>query len=361
VVQALLYAEWKLHGPVLLLGILVVYFVVATMLGYIVSGRKEQGSARRLRAAFEDANGRILAVVLFGNIVALALNVDKFSSWFSIMTSLWSIRGQAGVAEMQGLSLSGLLPFQLFVIPMVLGIYVAYKKGGNGAVFTTCWFLSFLVFSLFVGRVITYAIAAACLLSGIGLDFLWQWSKSARNATLRRAGVWALLGLVCLISFSMVPYYAADSRAAVDEQWQGALTYIRDSTPQDSVVMTQWSWGYWILDLGNRTPVVDNGYYNHGADRDRDVALVYMATAPSEAVRIMKKYGADYLIFSKLDVDTAQAILSWAGLDKQYDTFPKESLVVQCLEGGFQGGGGLQVVYRSTPDSEVVILGLTSP
>jgi len=47
--------------------------------------------------------------------------------------------------------------------------------------------------------------------------------------------------------------------------------------------------------------------------------------------------------------------------------FPANSLVVRCLNGEFESGGGLEVVYRSPPgpnaksssEADVVILGLT--
>ena len=34
-------------------------------------------------------------------------------------------------------------------------------------------------------------------------------------------------------------------------------------------------------------------------------------------------------------------------------------MVLRVLEGEFQSGGGLEVVYRSNPDAEVVVLGLS--
>jgi len=47
--------------------------------------------------------------------------------------------------------------------------------------------------------------------------------------------------------------------------------------------------------------------------------------------------------------------------------FPGDSLIMRSLNGGFESGGGLEVVYRSAPEPnskspsepEVVILGLT--
>ena len=55
------------------------------------------------------------------------------------------------------------------------------------------------------------------------------------------------------------------------------------------------------LDLGQRQPVVDNGYYYWDEKRLDDIAIAYTTTDPSEAAHIMDKYNADYLVFSWLD------------------------------------------------------------
>jgi hypothetical protein len=157
---------------------------------------------------------------------------------------------------------------------------------------------------------------------------------------------------------------------AVDREWQGALTYLREESPEDAVIMTQWSWGYWILDLANldggqRRPFVDNGYYGYDSERLRDVGLAYFTSDPAEAARIMKERGADYLIFSTLDRRVPKTIMGWADVGEGLDSFPANSLVEQSLTGKFTSGGGLEVVYRSgtvseaSLDHDVVILRLS--
>jgi hypothetical protein len=73
----------------------------------------------------------------------------------------------------------------------------------------------------------------------------------------------------------------------------------------------------------------------------------------------MERYGADYIVFSKADLELPVPILQWAGLSGEYDRFPEDSLVARSLSGSFESGGGLSTVHRSAPNSEVVILMLT--
>jgi hypothetical protein len=276
------------------------------------------------------------------------------------MTETVGAGGESGVAEMGGINLWDLFGYQLFLIPMVLGIYIAWKKRSNGAIFFACWFLSLVVLSLFARRVLFHAIPAACLLSGVGLAFLWDWRGQGQYHTGRKVGVAVLLCLLVLISSLMVPSLGSNKLMAVDKDWQDALNYLREETPQEAVIMTNWGWGYWILDLGQRRPVADNGYYYYDEEKLRDVGLTYLALDPSEAVQMMGKYDAQYLIFSKLDLDFPQTIMGWAGIAEKNEVFPEDSLIIRTLDGRFEAGGGLEVVYRSVPQGEVVILGLTN-
>jgi hypothetical protein len=112
--------------------------------------------------------------------------------------------------------------------------------------------------------------------------------------------------------------------------------------------------------------VVGNGYYNYDTERLHDVGIAYSTTDPAEAAQIMKKYSASYLVFSKLDLKVASTVMGWAYGWKAFASFPEDSLILRSLNGEFQSGGGLEVVYRSAPEPnsgtpsepDVVILGL---
>jgi hypothetical protein len=80
-----------------------------------------------------------------------------------------------------------------------------------------------------------------------------------------------------------------------------------------------------------------------------------------------KNYKAIYLVFTERDKQVASTIMGWANVGEGLTSFPWDSLFTRSLNGEFQSGGGLEVVYRSPPEPnssspnepEVVILGLT--
>jgi len=376
VTEALLYVEWGVGGPVLLLAVIAAYCAGRFLVEYLKHTETEPGTVRGLGAAMSKVNWCSFGLIIGATALVAGANFHLASSGFERLISIVKPRAGGSIEEAGGLGLADLTGYQVFLIPMVLGFYVAWKRRVQSSIFFSSWFLIIFVLAIVAKRVLVYASPAACLLSGVGLAFLWDWARRqslhiwARRGPLRMWKKVALAVLLCVtvaLAFSSAYSLASTAAMAPDREWQGALAYLREETPKDSVVMSQWTWGYWILDLGQRKPLVDNGYYGYDPDRLRDVGLAYSTADPAEAVQAMKKWGADYLVFSKLDLTVATTIIAWANVGKGLANFPENSLVMRSLNGGFESGGGLEVVYRSIlePNSkspsepEVVILGLT--
>lgn len=353
--EGLIYLEWTWSGAVLLLVILIVYFAVAVLRGYFDLRRSVTGRVQTLKAVLNQLNWRTFSLIILGNIILAAVFSNQVGSWFSMSIDILRGGSSAGILEAQGLSLADLFSFAFFLIPIGAALYLTWTKKSKANIFFSCWFLSLLVLSIFSRRVLVYTTPAACVLSGVGLVYIWDWGMKRGTRLLKKVGVVALLGL--LVFFFSVASFAvgASTTMSPDKDWQDALAYLREQTPRNSVVMSQWSWGYWILDLGQRRPLVDNGYYNYDSTKLRDIGIAYTTNDPAEAAQAIEKYSASYLVFSEQDLDIAPGIMKWAGLNEGQDSFPEDSLVVRSLNGEFESGGGLKVVFRNP---EVVILGL---
>jgi asparagine N-glycosylation enzyme membrane subunit Stt3 len=352
-VQVLLYLEWGLQGSAVLLAIILVCSLLGLVLEYSSLLKKEPNVRRRIVIVSRRSDLRAFLLVAAVNLIAVGLSHHQPAQM--VYTVVLLLRGYAGATEEQGLSFRNLLGFQFFLLPIGLGIYLAWKQRNDAMVFFAGWFVSFLIMSLFVSRMITYALPAACVVSGIGLASLWgiMPSKEYRNLW-KQLGVLVLLVLLVVFSSVSATYVnRTDYILAADKDWQEALAYLRANTPEDAVIMSQWSYGYWILDVAQREPFVDNGYYGYTHDKLQDVGIAYSTTDPSEAAAIMANRGTKYLVFGKQDLDLASKILSWAGSNSEESTFSKNSLVVRSLNGDFLSGDGLELVFKN---NEVVIL-----
>jgi asparagine N-glycosylation enzyme membrane subunit Stt3 len=357
-VEALLYLEWSVVGAALLMVVLVAYCAVRSVME-VLWPAKAKGADTSRRAAIGGAlDWRTFAFIVGGNIVAGIVFFPQAIHWAGILAGLLGYGGESAVSELQGLTLGDLGDYHLFLIPMVIGLYVAFKRRSNAGVFTACWFVCLLLLSFFARRILYFAVPAAAVLAGVGLAYLWEWARGDQSHSLKKVAVPALLLLLVLVSFVSAASLGSSATMAANREWQDALSYLRSETPENAVVMSQWGWGYYILDLGNRTPFVDNGFFGYPPEKLHDVGLAYGTADPAEAAQVMKRNGAGYLVFSKIDQQIAPLILDWAGMDGQEAAFPQDSLYSRSINGNFTSSGALGVVHRSAPDSEVVILEL---
>jgi asparagine N-glycosylation enzyme membrane subunit Stt3 len=363
-VEVLLYLEWSLVGAVALLAIIFVYSVLKLLLEYSSLLEKEPNVMQRIAVALRRSDLRAFVLVAAINLVAVGLYSHQTANVYDTIMGIVRSRFSAGTAalaaytaaEQRGLSLQDLIGFQFFLIPMGLGTYLAWKQRNDAIVFFASWFVSFFILSFLVYRMILLALPAVCVISGVGLASLWGiMSRRDRKALWPQLGVAALLVLLLIVATVQATSLNRNYIMAADNDWQQALTYLRENTPQDAVIISQWSYGYWFLDVAQREPFVDNGYYGYTIDELRDVGLAYSTPDPSEASAIMEKRGTDYLVFGKQDLDLATPILTWAGVNGNKDSFPDDSLVVRSLKGDFLSGDGLEVVFRN---NEVVVLAL---
>lgn len=357
-VEGLLYLEWGLVGAFLLIVVLLVYAVLKVFLEYVAPLDTVPNARLSISTAARKLEWPALGFIACVNIAGLLLYYHEFAHWLTVLWVALRSSGKpsgGGTAEEMGLTFSDIVAFQFFLIPIALGLYRAWKSKNDAWILFSGWFVVFGVVSLIAWRFLLYSIPAICVIAGLGLGYVWEW-RGRGSAQLTRTLVVAVL-LILLLASSFISAARLNSQPTqtADKDWQEAMAYLRESTPPDAVVMSQWSPGYWILDLGQREPFVDNGYYGYDVKRLRDVGLVYLATNASDAAQIMAKDGVDYLIFSTDDRDVAEPIMQWAGLEG-IRTFPSNSLVMQTLSGDFVSGGGLDVVYQN---KKVVILELS--
>ncbi|HAZ31161.1 MAG TPA: hypothetical protein DCY61_00395 [Dehalococcoidia bacterium] len=396
----LIYLQWVWVGRWLLLFILAVFFVSLLGKGFLRSGGAPSSGDRvpedgpeaepdACPASGGDTQGFLRGLVARGATAVkespwrLFLVVMGLSGLFElaggglrafISRAAWSgqtiaqhlpgieegIGFEMPIAELQGLTLSAVLGYyQFFLIPLIVGIFVALLRHRQGDLFCLSWFLGLLILSLFAERILISAIPAACILSGVGLAFMFRrWSS---RPLLRYSQTFATVVLISVLFFSsfLGAYGLGDNpRIAPHTNWQSALTFLREATPEEAVVMSWWDYGYWILALGERRPVVDNGFHGWTEEELQDIGLAYVTDDPYEVVRVMEKYGASYFVFSTMEMDIYH-VIAQAAFSGREDISRTDPLTIENpLYGLFlwtdiRVKGPLEVAYRNP---EVVIL-----
>jgi len=101
------------------------------------------------------------------------------------------------------------------------------------------------------------------------------------------------------------------------QQWQKAMAWVRENTPEDSVFGHWWDYGYWIQSIGERATVLDGGnsvaYWNHLMGR-------YALTSPNkrDALEFLYAHDTTHFLIDSTDIGKYGAF-SAIGSDETYD------------------------------------------
>ena len=100
----------------------------------------------------------------------------------------------------------------------------------------------------------------------------------------------------------------------VTDDWKDSLEWIKKNTPEDSVIVAWWDYGYWITTLSERTTLADNATID--SKKISEIATVFL-NPPDEAWKKLQEMDADYvLVFvagQKIDVLSDQSLYTLEG------------------------------------------------
>lgn len=134
------------------------------------------------------------------------------------------------------------------------------------------------------------------------------------------------IALILASIFTLWAYYKEDSASArgfapgpYQWQWQKAMEWVRENTPESSVFIHWWDYGYWVQSIGERATALDGGnaigYWNHLMGR-------YGLTGPNEteALEFFYPHKVTHLLIDSTDIGKYTAFSS-IGSDDSYDRF----------------------------------------
>ncbi|MGV8142533.1 MAG: STT3 domain-containing protein [Candidatus Pacearchaeota archaeon] len=221
-----------------------------------------------------------------------------------------------------------------------------------GILMTLVFFFLGIVGSRGLIRLILVLVAPGAML--IGYLSVKSWS-AIRNNYSKKDYVPVIFGLLIIFStifagytLYKVSYASAQSYvpSAYNQQWQKAMSWVRDNTAISSVFGHWWDYGYWIQSIGERATVLDGGnnfpYWNHLMGR-------YGLTAPSEreALEFLYPHNVTHFLIDSTDIGKYGAF-SAIGSDANYDrrswiptmvrdnaqTVERKNTTVQIYSGG---------------------------
>ncbi len=107
--------------------------------------------------------------------------------------------------------------------------------------------------------------------------------------------------------------------ASYNQQWQKAMKWVREETPQNAVFAHWWDYGYWVQSIGERATVLDGGnaitYWNYLMGR-----FVLTGDNQKDALEFLYNHNATHLLIDSSDIGKYGAFSS-IGSNENFDRF----------------------------------------
>lgn len=222
-----------------------------------------------------------------------------------------------------------------FIILLCAAGYYYYKYyiSGEEKKFSEIDFGLIIIFSFFffsivsargAVRLIMVLVPSASILASYLLVASFDDARKVKDGALK-FGAMALVVLILLMtilsaysfyneSYNTAKYYAPSS---YNQQWQKAMSWVRENTSTSAVFGHWWDYGYWLQSIGNRATVVDGGneypYWDYLMGR-----YGLTATDSKDSLEFLYSHNTTHFLIDSSDIGKYSAFSS-IGSDENYD------------------------------------------
>lgn len=115
--------------------------------------------------------------------------------------------------------------------------------------------------------------------------------------------IFAIMLTAITVNYARASYYETTYTipSSYQQQWQYAMSWVRDNTPENSIFVHWWDYGYWVQTIGKRATVTDGGHANSFWDH---TTARYLMTAENEktAIQLCKAHNVSYFLIDSTDI-----------------------------------------------------------
>ena len=263
----------------------------------------------------------VILILIIGIFLTNAFNTSTLGTFRYLNAILPTLSSTdpltASVSEHQALNIHNSFQFHsLLMIFAGIGIWILFlkknilKKPRSEIIIFT---LTFGIFGAYIGssfmRLEVFTSLGIIFLSSIGIasiiGFLETNSlnqKKSNSKIFIKFGVFSLLLLVLIIPATSVFSIAQSvptilnggtAYAVATNDWIGTLEWIKNNTPNNSVIGAWWDYGYWIQTISDRPSLVDNS--TTISHRIETIAKIFFSE-PEVAWNSLEQMGTDYFV-----------------------------------------------------------------
>jgi len=198
---------------------------------------------------------------------------------------------------------------------------------------------------------------------------IWLVMQKAKNKEKRMLWLAALIFVLFIGAITFIQYEKstfAQAKATIptsyDQQWQKAMAWVRENTPEGSIFVHWWDYGYWVQTLGHRPTVTDGGHANGFWDH---ITARYLLTAQHErtALQLCKAHNVSYLLIDSTDIGKYTAFASIGSDASGKDRFSWISTFVLDERQTYETKNETLMLYRGSTlfDEETVLHSIIMP
>ncbi|HLC98578.1 MAG TPA: hypothetical protein VJC00_01065 [Candidatus Nanoarchaeia archaeon] len=199
--------------------------------------------------------------------------------------------------------------YQIGSLPLSYGVYAVYDYIFKmkqkqlyviiGLAFSTVLLLWLKLIVVGIGLMCLGLVAT--LLFSKFYRFTFEYLKKTRFAKFR--AVYFIMLLMAFIFASVIPAITTGLNSvdkALSHDEFTALTWLKENTEENAVVMSAMREGIFISSIAERQNVADTKFLlqSDAGQRYKDIETLYQSKFETEALGILDKYGVDYIYFS---------------------------------------------------------------
>lgn len=216
------------------------------------------------------------------------------------------------------------------ILVMAQGGYLMFQTGktfgsdfGWSSSLVMLWMFSTVYGATQKSRLIFLTASPVAMVAGIGVSRAYDFIKSSSfwdsfdfGGDMDALKIFASIMVVVfvVVNISAVTAMAKSISGSPNPEWMENLDHMKEETPEGSVILSWWDYGYWFQSIGERSSVADGGnmgYYR----KDNDLSKVNLPLAdfltshnPSNHTDFLEKYGADYIVLDSTMIGKYSAV-----------------------------------------------------
>ena len=185
------------------------------------------------------------------------------------------------------------------------------------------WIFSTVYGSTQRSRLIFLTASPVAMVAGIGVSKMFDyiasssvWEEISISGNFDALSVFAVAAsfLLIAVNVSAVTVMAKSIGGSPNDAWMESMDYMREETPEGSVMLSWWDYGYWFESIGERPAVADGGnmgYYAHGNNKSKinyPLAEFLTSDSPENHTDFLETHSTDYIVLDSTMIGKYSAV-----------------------------------------------------